>query len=94
MKASASRFSASYDTLTKVLSPAVGLVLIAPGFIAGMWWLAILGGAILAVAYAYSVRGYRVEAGSIIVERLVGEVRISVAGCEVRRAHANDLADQ
>ena len=90
MRPSASQFSASYDTLTKVLSPAVGLVLIAPGFIAGMWWLAILGGAILAVAYAYSVRGYRVEAGSIIVERLVGEVRISVAGCEIGRASCRE----
>lgn len=89
-------FAASYDTATKVVSGVVcaGLLAAAAATMAAVHNI-FVGGLVLltlALTYAYSPRGYRVAERSILVNRLVGKVRVPLEGIrEARRIRADDL---
>lgn len=93
MSAGPSRdFSASYDATTKIVSAIVmaGLALVAVVvhniFAGGLSLL------VIALAYAYSPRGYTVSDRSITVKRLAGDVQVLLENVrEVRRINADDL---
>jgi len=85
-------FTASYDTTTKVVSGAVCVLLIGvPGAVVSPWFC-LVSGAILLAAYAYSVRGFHLQDGAIVIKRLVGDVTIPISAItEIRRATPDDL---
>jgi len=93
MPAAPSRdFSTSYDTTTKIVSAIVvaGLSLVAVvvhnSFAGGLSLL------VIALAYAYSPRGYTVSDRSIIVKRLAGNVQVLFEKVrEARLVNADDL---
>ncbi len=85
-------FTASYDTTAKVVSTAVCVVLTgisaAIGSAVGLAILAI----VIFLAYAYSPRGYSLAEGFIVVDRLIGTVRIPIESVrEIRKAAESDL---
>ena len=85
-------FSASYDRLTRFMSAFLCLAFLVLIIATHSLALAILSLLIILVAYAYSPRGYVLEGRSIVVRRLVGQVRIALDDLrEVRRVTANDL---
>jgi len=85
-------FSASYDSTSKAIS-AVVIVLFAAVAIATRSTIAAgLGALVLIFSYGYSPRSYSILDRSIIVRRLVGDVRISLEGLrELRAATADDF---
>ena len=87
------RFQASYDTTTKLISAAVFIMflgiavdtssLIAEGILA----------VIFLAAYAWSPTSYEITDGNVVIRRLIGNIRIPVAGIrEVRIATRDDLS--
>jgi hypothetical protein len=85
-------FSASYDRITKIISALVCIFLLAVPVISEHLLVACLSLLIVGLAYAYSPRSYVVADRSILVKRIIGEVRVSLEGLrEARRATADDL---
>jgi len=85
-------FAASYDRTTKIVSAVVCLGLLAIVFAVRNPVLAILALLILAVSFAWSPRGYRIEGRMLLVDRLAGTVRIALDGIrEARRTTPEDL---
>ncbi len=86
------RFSARYDRTTKIVSTAIAVLLIALVAVLQNWLVGGLLPALLFLAYAYSPRGYVITGDSILVRRLVGDVRIALPAIrEARRAAAGDF---
>lgn len=86
------QFSAPFDTLTKVLS--IVLMVIVIGVTGWTRNMAIIGFGLVAIAlaYAWSPGGYTVRNGELIVHRLIGNVTIPLTGLrEVRRAEPGEL---
>lgn len=85
-------FSASYDSTTKVISLVVCAMLVVVVIATKSVVAAGLGTLLMAVSYAYSPRSYALYERSIIVNRLIGSVRLPIDGIrELRSATADDL---
>lgn len=85
-------FSASYDRTTKIISAVVCLGLLALVLAVHILIVTVLSLLVLAICFAWSPRGYAVEGQAILVKRLAGTVRISLAELrEARRADRDDL---
>jgi hypothetical protein len=85
-------FSASYDARTKTISAVVVILLAAVTVLTGSALAAGLGAVALALAWAYSPRGYAILDRTIVVRRLIGNARIALEGVrEVRTATADDF---
>lgn len=85
------RFSVSYDTATKIISAIACAVLLIAAAAVHNLPVAVLALAIFSLSFAYSPRGYVVSDGSVIVVRLIGDVRIPLD--EVREARATTRDD-
>src|ERR1035438_7645885 len=87
-------FSASYDKIAKVVSAGIFVVLLlltvlipGAGAVVGC-----LGALLLAGAYAWSPRSYTISERCIVVNRLIGSVRIPLSGIrEARIATPEDF---
>jgi hypothetical protein len=86
-------YSASYDSATKMVSTVVCAVLAVVALATHMIVVAALGAAIIGLSYAYSPRGYIISEGSILVKRLIGNLRIPLDGIREARAAAADDFD-
>ena len=87
-------FSATYDKTTKLISAGIFVLLLVvaatiPGIVVGS-----LGALLLVGAYAWSPRSYTIAERSILVKRLIGNVRIPLDGIrEARIATPDDFRD-
>ena len=86
------RFSASYDRTTKILSTIVCLGLLAVIVIVHNFVLSCMSLLVIVLCFAYSPRGYVLDGGSILVQRLAGTIRIPLDELrEVRRTTPDDF---
>lgn len=85
-------FSLSHDSVSKIVTSAVVVVFLV---IAGAVHSVTIAGftaLLLVAAYAWSPAGCSIRDGAVVVERLIGDVKIPLAGIrEVRIATADDL---
>ena len=89
---SSTSFSTSYDSTTRITSAVVFVVLLGILALTQSVVLGCLFALVLVGAYAWSPRGYTISERSIIVQRLIGNVRIPLGGIrEVRAATAADF---
>src|ERR1035438_7658668 len=79
-------FSASYDSTTRAISAAVCLLLMVVAWVVHMVFIALLFPLLIGLAYAYSPRGYAISGGAIVVQRLIGNIRVPLA--EIREMRA------
>lgn len=87
-----SQFGAPYDVTTRIISAVVCVALLAVAAGIPNVYIAVLSLLIMLGAYAYSVRGYAVTEGSIVVRRLAGSVRLPLTQVrEARRAGPEDF---
>ena len=87
------RYTASYDSTTKILSAGLTVLLVGIGAMMHSVLAIALAAAIVALAYAWSPRSYAVAGRSVVVQRLVGAVAIPLDGIrEARRAGDDDFA--
>ena len=87
-----SPFSASYDRTTKIISVVIAAILLVPIITTHSIAVAVLAAVLLLVAYAYSPRSYEISERSILVHRLIGNVRIPLDHLrEARIAQPDDL---
>jgi hypothetical protein len=85
-------YSASYDTTTKIISAVVLVLLAVVAVVTHSVVAGCVSALIVVAAYAWSPRGYAIADGSIVVSRLIGNVRIPLDGIrEVRAATADDF---
>ena len=85
-------FPASYDTTAKALSVVVCIVLIGISFVTDSPVAAGLGLLLVCLTYAYSPRGYEISDRFVVVDRLIGSVRVPFESIrEIRRATTDDL---
>ena len=83
---SENKFPVSYDLTAKVISVFVFVILLAVIVVTRSTVVGGLAALLMFTAYAYSPRGYSTAEGSIIVDRLIGNVRIALD--DVREARA------
>lgn len=83
-------FRASYDSTTKILTAIVCVIFVVPAASAHNGAIVGLGALLLALAYAYSPRGYTIQERSIVVRRLIGDARIALDGVREVRAGTGD----
>ena len=84
-------FSASYDSTTRAISAAVCLLLMVVAWVVHMVFIALLFPLLIGLAYAYSPRGYAISGGAIVVQRLIGNIRVPLA--EIREMRAGTRED-
>jgi hypothetical protein len=85
-------FSASFDSTTKIVSVVVFVVLLLAAAVTRSAIVAGLGAAVILLSFAYSPRGYAILERSIVVNRLIGNVRIALDGIrEIRAATTDDF---
>jgi hypothetical protein len=86
-------FPVSYDRTTKIVSAIVSAFLLVVALAVQQAMVAAVSLVMVALAYAFSPRGYTVSEGAIVVRRLIGDVRFPLERVrEARRADAGDLA--
>ena len=69
-------FTASYDRVTKVLSTVVCLGLLIAAAATQNVFVAIVALLSMLLGYAWSPRGYAIADGAIVIDRLIGNVRV------------------
>jgi len=85
-------FAASWDSMTKVISAVVTVLLFSPAFAVHFAWIPMVAAVILLAAYAWSPQSYQIRDGALIVKRLAGNVRITLSTVrQVRPAGGDDL---
>jgi hypothetical protein len=85
-------FSASYDVTTKIISVIVCCALIGGAIIGRSVVGTCIAVIVLGAAYAFSPRSYAIFGGSVLIKRLIGDIRIPLSEIrEVRAADAEDL---
>lgn len=85
-------FPTSLDRTTKWISLFVCVLVVGVSLLAQQGFVLLLGFLILALSYAYSPRGYVVSGDSIVVKRLIGDVRVPLEGIHTaRRVMSDDL---
>ncbi len=87
-------FTASWDSLTKVISAAVVVLLLGPAiFVLRSPLASGIGIFALVLAYPWSARGYQIIDGTLFIRRLAGSVRIPLESIrETRQATPEDLS--
>lgn len=86
------RFTASYDSTTKSLSAGLTVFLAAIGIVMHSTIALGVAASVIALAYAWSPRGYAIADRSVVVRRLIGKIAIPLDGIrEARRAAADDF---
>ena len=86
----ASYDTASYDTTTKIITAVVLVILVSADVFTRSAIVAGLGALLFALAYAYSPRGYAIAGRSIMVKRLIGNVRIPLDAIREARSATRD----
>ena len=84
-------FSATYDRTTRILSAIVGLGLLVAALASRNRFVASVSAVVAVLAYAFSPRGYVIADRTIIVKRLIGNVRIPLEN--LRESRASTPAD-
>lgn len=85
-------FSASWDTTAKMITAVVVVLLAVPAVAVGGLLTAAIGATILLAAYAWSPQSYAISDRTLIINRLIGNVRIPLDSIrEARSATADDL---
>ena len=86
------RFTVSYDAVTKILSGILCALMLAAMLAVHNLFVGAFLILVLFVGFAYSPRGYIVADRAVIVQRLVGDVRVPVENArELRRVAPEDL---
>lgn len=86
------RFSASYDRTTKIVSATVAGFLLALALALQSVIVGSISVVLLVLAYAFSPRGYTIADEWILIDRLIGNVRVPLRGLrEARRSTADDF---
>jgi hypothetical protein len=86
-------FRASYDTTTKLISAAVFILFLGIAVDSSSLIVEGIIALVFLAAYAWSPTGYAIDAGDVVIRRLIGNVRIPVSGIrEVRLATRDDLS--
>ncbi|HTX36465.1 MAG TPA: PH domain-containing protein [Bryobacteraceae bacterium] len=84
--------AAPYDNTTKIASFALIAVIVVVTLATRSAIAVLIGGLIVALAYAWSPRGYTVAGRAVTVRRLIGKARIPLDGIrEARTATQDDL---
>jgi hypothetical protein len=81
-------FSASYDTTAKVISAAVCAMLLCVALALRVIFADVIIVLLILLAFAYSPRGYAIDSGSLIIKRLVGNIRMPLETLREVRAGA------
>ena len=85
-------FPASLDALTRFISACVCVLMLCIAIATHNVFVIGLFVAVIALSYAYSPKGYAISEEDVVVQRLVGRVRIPLqAILEIRRAESDDL---
>jgi hypothetical protein len=85
-------FSASYDSTAKIVSGIVIVLFAGIAIATGSILAAGLGAILIVFTYGCSPRSYSIQDRTIVVKRLIGNVRIALDGlCELRPATRDDL---
>lgn len=85
-------FAASWDSMTRVISGVVAILLLIPVFLLHSAVMIVLGPLILLAAYAWSPQSYEIQDRILIIKRLAGNVRVPLDTVrEARAATADDL---
>lgn len=85
-------FTASFDRTTKIISAVIALSLLIPIFLLHSFLIGAIAFLVLALAYAYSARGYVVSGKALTVKRLIGNISFPLDEIsEVRQATSADL---
>jgi hypothetical protein len=84
------RFSASFDKTTKIISAVVCIGLLVAAVAARNLPVAFVAIAIVGIAFAFSPRRYIISNGTITVERLFGDAHISLEGISLARTVTKD----
>jgi hypothetical protein len=87
---SSTSFSASYDSTAKYTSTGIFVLLLVITTAIHSLVVGCLGVLLLLGAYAWSPKGYRIAERSIIVQRLIGEVRLPIEGLRDARIATPD----
>jgi len=86
-------FRASYDKTTKVMTGLVGVLLLLPVLLAHSTLVAFFAALVFVAAFAWSPRWYAVAERSIVVHRLIGNLRIPLEDVrEIGVAASQDLS--
>ena len=86
-------FSAPYDSTTKGVTALTCVLLLVVAFIIHVIFVALLIPLLVALAYAYSPRGYVLSGHGILVKRLIGNIRVPRGDIrEIRPGTPADLA--
>ena len=85
-----SSFPAPYDRTAKITSATVCAVMLIVTVVTRQAVVGGVGLLILGLAYAFSPRSYSVAGGSVVVRRLVGELRVPLEGVREARPAAGD----
>ncbi|HUI79504.1 MAG TPA: PH domain-containing protein [Bryobacteraceae bacterium] len=83
-------FSVSYDRTTKIVSAIACVLLAIPAATIHNIGVRIVSILVMLVSYAYSPRSYGFADGSIVVKRLIGSVRVPLAGLQEARPATKD----
>ncbi len=85
-------FAASWDTMTKVISAIVAVLLLAPVIAVHGLVIAAIAAAVLLAAYAWSPQSYKIQDRVLIIRRLAGNVQVPLDTIrQARAASADDL---
>ena len=85
-------FPASYDSTTKIMSAVICVMLVVIAAATRIELAAGVGVILIGLSYGYSPRRYTVSERSVMVSRLIGNVRIPLDDVrEIRSAAADDL---
>jgi hypothetical protein len=86
-------FPASFDAMAKMVSGLVCAIVVVAAIATQSTIAAGIGALVIALSFGYSPRGYMISERTILVKRLLGNVRIPLEGVrEARAATAEDLA--
>ena len=83
-------FQAPYDSLAKVISASILVTLLVVVVVTHSVVVGVLALLLLVAAYAYSPTSYSISEGSIVVGRLIGNVRIPIDRIREARAATKD----
>jgi len=83
-------FRAPYDSLAKVITASILVTLLVVVGVTHSVVVSILAVLLLVAAYAYSPTSYSISEGSIVVGRLIGNVRIPIDSIRAVRAATKD----
>jgi hypothetical protein len=97
MSPNSSQFTASLDTASKAITGFIGclmaVVIVLAGVVSHNIYLAGIAVLLFALSYAWAPRGYAIEDRSIMVNRLIGAVRIPLDDVRaIRPASPDDLS--